>query len=102
MASFRQAGVVPVAISVDQPEVSRDFYGAKGFSFAFLSDPDAQVIRRYDLLHKEGGEHGIDIARPAELLVDRSGTVRWVNLTEDIRIRAKAEQLLAAARELPQ
>lgn len=40
---------------------------------------------------------GSDIARPAEFLVDTSGTVRWTNFTEDIRIRAKDDEMLAAA-----
>jgi hypothetical protein len=44
--------------------------------------------------------NGHDIARPAELLVDASGTVRWVNLTDDFRVRARPEQLLAAAKAL--
>jgi len=29
-------------------------------------------------------------------LVDSSGTVRWTNFTEDIRIRARADEMLAA------
>jgi hypothetical protein len=33
--------------------------------------------------------------------VDRSGTVRWVNFTEDIRLRAKADEMLAAAKAIP-
>ena len=66
----------------------------------FLSDPKAKVIRRYDLLHPGGGPEGSDISRPAEFLVDSSGTVRWTNFTEDIRVRAKADQMLAAARAI--
>jgi hypothetical protein len=30
--------------------------------------------------------------------VDSSGVVRWVNFTEDVRVRAKADEMLAAAR----
>ena len=66
-----------------------------------LSDPKAEVIRRYDLLHVAGGPNGTDISRPAEFLVDATGTVRWVNFTEDIRVRAKAEAMLAAANAIP-
>ena len=91
----------PVAISVDAPEQSRDLRNKAGYTFTFLSDPKAEVIRRYGVLHKGGGEEGQDIARPAEFLVDRSGTVRWRNLTEDWRVRARPEQMLAAARQLP-
>jgi peroxiredoxin len=92
--------VHPVAISVDTPDVSRDLAKKAGYTFPILSDPTADTIRRYNLLHKGGGPGGSDIARPAEFLVDTSGTVRWTNFTEDFRIRAKADEMLAAAREL--
>ncbi len=54
------------------------------------------MIKRYGILHKGAGEHGRDIARPAEFLVDRNGIVRWRNLTEDLRVRATPEILLDA------
>jgi peroxiredoxin len=92
--------VTPVAISVDTPEESRDLGQRAGYTFPFLSDRNADVIRKYDLLHKGAGEQGRDISRPAEFLVDRTGTVRWRNLTEDLRIRATPEQMLEAARSL--
>jgi peroxiredoxin len=69
-------------------------------TFTFLSDPDLDVIRRYGLLHPAAGPDGHDISRPAELLVDRSGTVRWENFTEDVRVRPRAEEMLAAARAI--
>jgi peroxiredoxin len=100
LKEFEQAGVRPVAISVDAPEVSRDLARKAGYTFPILSDRGAEVIRRYDLLHKAAGPEGSDISRPAEFLVDSSGVVRWVNFTEDIRIRARADQMLAAARAL--
>lgn len=90
----------PVAISVDAPEVSRKLAGKAGYTFPILSDPDDAVIRRYDLLHKAGSPDGSDISRPAEFLVDSSGVVRWTNFTEDIRVRARADEMLAAAKEL--
>jgi peroxiredoxin len=92
--------VRPVAISVDAPEVSRNLAGKAGYTFTILSNPQAETIRGYHLLQKGGGPEGSDIARPAEFLVDSSGTVRWTNFTEDIRIRAKADEMLAAAKEL--
>ncbi len=71
-----------------------------GFTFSFLSDEKAEVTRRYDLLHAGAGPKGSDIARPAEFLIDSSGTVRWVNLTESIAVRARPEQALAAFDEM--
>jgi peroxiredoxin len=85
---------------VDPPDVSRDLSKKAGYTFSILSDPDAQVIRRYDLLHVGGGPDGHDISRPAEFLVDSSRVVRWVNFTEDIRVRARAVEVLAAAKSL--
>ena len=100
MDKFHEAGIRPVAISVDSPEVSRDLCQKAGYTFTFLSDPKADVIRRYDLIHAGAGENGQDIARPAEFLLDSSGTVRWVNLTENYWVRARPEQILDAAKAL--
>ena len=71
-----------------------------GYSFAFLSDQKTEAIRRYDLIHKGAGITGNDIARPAEFLIDSSGTVRWVNLTENYWVRARPEQVLEVAKLL--
>ena len=90
-----------MAISVDAPEVSRNLSQKAGYTFTILSDPDTAVIRQYHLLHAGGGPDGHDIARPAEFLVDRNEVVRWANFTEDIRVRARADEMLAAARQLP-
>jgi len=68
--------------------------------FTILSDPDAVVVRRYHLLHTGGGPEGHDIARPAEFLVDSGRIVRWTNFTEDVRVRARADEMLAAAKQL--
>ena len=85
---------------MDAQEVSENLRHNRGYSFLFLSDPKAEVIRRYELLHPAGGPDGTDIARPAEFLIDRSATVRWENFTEDIRVRPRADELLAAARSI--
>jgi peroxiredoxin len=97
---FYQAGIRPVAISVDSPEVNRGMLGQAGYTFTFLSDPNVDAIRRYDLVHAGAGIDGHDVARPAEFLVDSNGTVRWVNLTENYWVRARPEQILEAANAL--
>ena len=90
----------PVAISVDAPAVSQDLAKKAGYTFTILSDPDTAAIRRFHLLHVGGGPEGHDIARPAEFLVDRAKIVRWDNFTEDVRLRARADEMLTAARQL--
>jgi peroxiredoxin len=71
------------------------------YTFTFLSDPELEAIRKFDLVHAGAGEYGRDIARSAEFLIDASGTVRWVNLTENYWVRARSEQMLEAAKALP-
>ncbi len=97
---FREAGIRPVAISVDTPEESRDLSKQAGYTFTILSDPNTEAIRLYDLVHAGAGIDGHDVARPAEFLVDSTGTVRWINLTENYWVRARPEQILEAAKLL--
>ena len=85
-----------MAISVDPPEVSKRHCQKMGFIYPFLADPKAQVVRRYNLLHPAAGPKGADISRPAEFLIDATGTIRWVNLTENAAVRARPEQVLQA------
>jgi peroxiredoxin len=88
--------VRPVAISADTPQESEALCKKAGYSYPFLSDPKAEVIRRYDLLHIGAGPDGRDIARPAQFLLDSSGVVLWVRLTEDFRIWTTAGDVLKA------
>ena len=96
MADFDRLGVRVVAISVDPPETTREHVLKRGYSFTFLSDPNAEVIRRYGVAHEGGGMGGGDVARPAEFLIDADGIVRWVNLTESYAERARPAQVLEA------
>jgi len=96
LADFEKRGVHLAAISVDPSDVSAAHCRKMGYTFSFLSDQDAAVIKRYDVLHRGAGPKGKDIARPAEFYVDGSGTVRWVNLTENIAVRARPGQALDA------
>jgi peroxiredoxin len=100
LEKFTSRGVRIVAVSVDPPEVTRAHIEKVGYTYTFLSDPSAEVIRRYDLLHPGGGIRGGDIARPAEFLLDRGGTVRWVNLSESYKVRVHAEEVLKALDDL--
>jgi len=100
LAEIEQLGVEVVAVSVDSPEQSKDLQKEAGLTYVILSDLNAEAIRKYDLLHSKAGQDGHDVARPGEFLVDSNGVVRWVNLTEDFRVRARSEQFLAQARQL--
>jgi len=100
LSEFEARGVRVVGISVDPPDINRRQSQKLGYTFPLLSDPDAKGIRRYDVLHPGAGPKGADIARPAEFLIDSNGVVRWVNLTENIAVRARPERVLEALNQL--
>jgi peroxiredoxin len=100
LPEFEARGIRLVGISVDPPEINRRLSQKRGYTFPLLSDPNAKVIRRYDVLHPGAGPKGGDIARPAEFLLDSNGIVRWVNLTDNIAVRARPGQTLEALNQL--
>ena len=100
LPEFEAQGIRVVGISVDPPDINQRQSQKLGYTFPLLSDPNAKVIRRYDVLHPGAGPKGEDIARPAEFLLDSNGIVRWVNLTENIAVRARPEQVLEALNQL--
>jgi peroxiredoxin Q/BCP len=100
LSEFHKRGVEIAAISVDSPEESRKLCEGQGYTYPFLSDPQAEVIRKYGILHAGGGEDGRDIAIPAEFLIDAKGTIRWVKLTDDVRRRARPYEVLKVMDEL--
>ncbi len=97
---FHERRIEVAAISVDSTEESRKLLQSRGFHYPLLSDPKAEVIRRYGLLHAKAGEDGQDVARPAELLLDSKGTIVWENLTDDLRVRARPDAILGASDRL--
>ena len=93
LADFSSMGVRPVVISIDPPDASRALSREAGYTFTFLSDPSLAVIRRYDVANG-------DEARPAEFLLDSTGIVRWRNLTNNMFVRARPEQMIEAVRTM--
>ena len=102
LPEFEARGIRVVGISADPPDTNQRQSQKLGYTFPLLSDPKAEVIRRYDVLHPRAGPKSADIARPAEFLIDSNGVVRWVNLTENIAVRARPEQVLKAFDEMEQ
>lgn len=58
------------------------------------------LFRCYDVLHPGAAPKGADIARPAEFVLDSNGVVRWVNLTDNIAVRARPDQVLETLNQL--
>ncbi len=69
---------------------------ATGASFAFLSDPEGQVIDLFDLRHLRGGPEGIDIAQSATFLLSPEGRILWFRVAENFRVRPLPSAILGA------
>jgi peroxiredoxin len=67
-----------------------------GLEYRILSDSDREVIEAYGLIHPGASIDGGDIARPATLIVDGAGAVRWRNLTENWRVRVRPDAVIEA------
>ena len=68
-------------------------------SFPFLLDEDRSVTRAYGLYHRIGVD-AFNIAHPATLVIDRSGTVRYIYRGKNQTDRAPVEQALNALKQL--
>lgn len=81
-----------MAVSADTPDQLRTHLAKTGWTFTFLSDPEAKALRSYGLLHEISEDQAV--ARPAELLIDPTGIIRWVDMTDDYRVRTRPETVL--------
>ena len=90
------------AVSVDPPEASEALRKRLQCDFTFLSDRDGKVLDLLNIRHRGGRQtdHG-DIAYPTQVLVDKDGVVRWTFESDNLRVRARPEQIFTAIAALP-
>jgi peroxiredoxin len=58
------------------------------------------VTRRLGLIHRGGGADGGDVPRPATVVIDRQGVVRWAAFADNVQHRPDAREVLRAVRGL--
>lgn len=78
---FREFGARVVAISADAPEVMRrrlEKYGPIGF--AVLSDPGNQTAQAYQVFRRTRDGKMVGRFLHGTFVIDRHGTVQWVNV----------------------
>ena len=97
---LEEAGAEVLAISPDSNARSQELAQRLRARYRFLADSDLAVTRRVGLLHAGAGEGGADVPRPATIVIDRDGVVRWVRLTANVQVRPHAREVLAALRAL--
>jgi peroxiredoxin len=68
--------------------------------YRFLADPDLAVTRQVGLVHRGGGQGGTDVPKPATIVIDRAGVVRWVRLSDNVQVRPATREVLRAIRAL--
>lgn len=83
-----------MAVSVDTNEESARLAEGLGLEFPILSDVQEEAIRTWGLVHENGKPGGGAISRPAVFLVEPDGTISWRRLTEDYRVRLRAEDVM--------
>ncbi len=100
-ADFRNLDVQILAISVDPPEKGKLVQQKLKAPFPILSDSKLEVMELYGTRspqyhNREGGT----INSPTLVLVDKTGTIRWIHQTTNYRLREAVEEDLAQARKL--
>jgi len=102
-----------VALSKDTPEEATTHKVRDGLGFPLLSDPNLKVIRQYGVEHHKAlGQttHSFKIfniplafefsfkamAIPTSLLVDEYGVIKWIDQSEDYRLRASEASVMQA------
>jgi mycoredoxin-dependent peroxiredoxin len=89
-----------LAISVDDREHALLVWDSVvNRRFTILSDPGAQVIGSYGLLHRAAGMEGQDIALDTTLLVDVDGHERWRHVSQTLSDVPTTEEILTRIRE---
>ncbi len=89
-----------VAVSPDPNEQSQKLADGLRLSYRFLADRDLAVTRRWGLVQSRGGPEGQDVPRPATVVLDRDGVVRWFSVSKNFQVRPDPGDVLRAVRAL--
>ena len=97
------------ALSVDPPDVSKDFAekiasdGKGKVNFPLLSDPEHKIIDAYGLRDPSyEGQKVYGIPHPAVYVIDKAGRVAWAKVESNYRERPTNEEIRAALGSLKQ
>ena len=92
-----------IAISVDRPDVSKNFAekiasdGKGRVNFPILSDPDHKIIDSYGLRDPAyEGQKVYGIPHPAVYVIDKQRKVVWAKIESDYKQRPTNEEIRAA------
>lgn len=115
-ADLAAHGVRVIALSKDSVADAARHKRRDDIDLELLSDPQLEVIRQFGVEHHKALEFStirfslFDIplavfpsfktmAIPTSLLIDEDGVIRWIDQTDDYRLRSSEERVLAAVTE---
>jgi len=87
-----------LAVAADKVADAKKVHDQNDLPFDILSDPDADVIESYGLLFREPFRK-LNIALPANVLIDSSGTVVWMRVSDAVQDRVDPAELERVIRE---
>ena len=100
LSEAERTGVEIVAVSPDSNEQSQQVASGLRLGYRFVADGDLAVARRYGLVHAGGGPQGQDVPRPATVVIDRDGIVRWFSVSRNVQLRPDPDDVLRVVRAL--
>jgi len=106
-----------IALSKDDVDSTAAHKHRDGLSMTLLSDSELEIIQQYGVEHHRAIEasnavvnlFGVragmapsikTMAIPTTLLIDEEGVVRWIDQTDDYRMRSHNERILQKVKEL--
>ena len=98
-----ERGVELVTLCTDTTEDIREGKSKHGAKAVMLSDRDLAVTRLYGIENTAPkvnfwSPEGLPI--PTTILADREGIVRWIDQSDDYRVRSEPGRVLAALQEV--
>ena len=98
-SEFQRLNVKVVAISVDDQQHAHDVWDKVAQQkVTVLSDPGAEVIRKYGLLHS-AGHGGQDIALRTTLLIGPDGSEKWRRVSQSVPDIPTVDETIAKVKE---
>ena len=111
---LQKFGVNVVALSNDSVDDANKHRKRDGITMTLLSDPELKVVRKYGVEHRKA--FGADsknvmmifglpfpktfkfkhMSIPTSILIDENGMIKWIDQSEDVRIRANRKKVFEA------
>lgn len=93
LPAVRQHGARVIALSVDEPPLSRRLAYELGLEFPILSDPESAVVDLYGVRNRLLGVKS-GIPHPATFLIDSEGVIQFREVRHNYKRRVSPSRIL--------